>query len=195
MKRRRFIQALAATPIAPAMLAQQGGQQAQPAGQQPPPPEAAPLDFAVAEEGADGILSFFSQRQFATLRRVCDLMVPMAPGAPGALDCRVPEFLDFLIGNSPPERKQLWLRGLDALESASQTRFSRAFAATDAAQADALLAPLHQPWTYEPGADPIAQLLAVAKLDVRTATFNSVERNAGGPRRQGGGGLYWLPVE
>ena len=107
----------------------------------------------------------------------------------------MPEFLDFLIGESPLDRKQLWSRGLDALESVSQTRFSKTFADTDAVQADALLAPLHQPWSSEPSADPIAQLLAVAKLEVRTATFNSVERNAGGARRQGGGGLYWLPVE
>jgi hypothetical protein len=188
MKRRRFIQALAVVPAAPALLAQQGAQQ-------PPAPEAAPLDFAVAEEGAEGVLNFFSPRQFATLRRVCDLMVPGAQGSAGALEARVPEFLDFLIGDSPLDRKQLWAKGLDALESASQTRFSKGFAATDATQADALLAPLHQPWSSEPSADPIAQLLAVVKSDVRTATFNSVERNAGGARRQGGGGLYWLPVE
>jgi hypothetical protein len=189
MKRRRFIQALAAAPAVPALLAQQGAQS-------PSTPDAPPLDFAVAEEGADGVLNCFSARQFATLRKLCDMLVPGAPGSPGALECRVPEFLDFLIGDSPQERKQLWLKGLDALESASQTRFSKAFATTDATQADVLLAPLHQPWTYDPPTDPIAQLLAVAKTDVRTATFNSVERNPpGAARRQGGGGLYWLPVE
>jgi hypothetical protein len=106
--------------------------------------------------------------------------------------------MDLLIGDSPLDRQQLWLSGLDALEYQSQSRFRKAFADTDAVQADTLFAPLHQPWTYEPPSDPVARLLAAAKEDVRTATFNSYERNlaaSGGTRRRGGGGLYWLPVE
>lgn len=121
--------------------------------------------------------------------------MPAAQGSPGALEARVPEFMDFLIGDSPAGRQQVWLSGLDALEHESQSRFRKAFADTDAAQADTLCAPLRQPWSYEPPDDPIARLLAAAKQDVRTATFNSVERNLtapGGTRRSG---LYWLPVE
>ena len=204
MKRRRFIQALAAAPAAPALLAQQGAQQAaQPAAQQTAqlaaaPAEGAPLELSIPEEGADPVLKFFSARQSATLRRLCDLLMPAGPGVPGALEGRVPEFMDFLIGESPADRQQLWLRGLDALEYQSQIRFRTAFADTDATQADTLLAPLRQPWSDDPPADPIARLLAVAKQDVRTATFNSFERNlaaSGGVRRRSGGGLYWLPVE
>jgi hypothetical protein len=197
MKRRRFIQALAAAPAAPALLAQQQAPQ-QPAPAAPDAAEPAPLDLSVADEGADPVPGFFSARQFATLRRLCDLLMPAAQGSPGALEARVPEFMDFLIGDSPLDRQQLWLSGLDALEYQSQTRFRKAFSDTDAAQADTLFAPLHQPWTYEPPADPVARLLAAAKEDVRTATFNSYERNlaaSGGTRRRGGGGLYWLPVE
>jgi hypothetical protein len=200
MKRRRFIQALAAVPAAPALLAQQGAQQApqQPAPAAPDAAEPTPLDLSAPDEGADSVPGFFSARQFATLRRLCDLLMPAAQGSPGALDARVPEFMDFLIGDSPLDRQQLWLSGLDALEYQAQTRFQKAFADTDAAQADTLFDPLHQPWTYEPPADPIARLLATAKQDIRTATFNSFERNvgaSGGARRRGGGGLYWLPVE
>jgi hypothetical protein len=203
MKRRRFIQALAAAPAAPALLAQQ------PPAPQPAPapaaaqgtpavPEPAPLDFSIPDEGADPVTKFFSARQFATLKRMCDVLVPSGSGVPGALEARVPEFLDFLIGDAPLQRQQLWLSGLDALEYQSQIRFRKAFADTDAAQADALFAPLRQPWAYELPDDPVARLLAAAKLDVRTATFNSFERNlvaSGGSRRRGGGGLYWLPVE
>ena len=83
MRRRRFIQALAAAPAGPALLAQQAA---------PAPateatrevPEAAPLDFSVADEGADPVPKFFSARQFATLKRLCDLLMPAAPGSPGA---------------------------------------------------------------------------------------------------------------
>jgi hypothetical protein len=150
------------------------------------------------EEGADPVSGFFSARQFATLRRVCDILVPAAQGSPGALEGRVPEFMDFLIGQSPLDRQQLWLNGLDALEYQSQARFRKAFADADAGQADTLFAPLRQPWSYEPPDDPVARLLAAAKTEVRTAAFNSFERNlaaSGGTRRRGGGGLYWLPVE
>jgi len=197
MKRRRFIQALAAAPAAPALLAQQQAPP-QPAPAAPDAAEPAPLDLSVADEGADPVPGFFSARQFATLRRLCDLLMPAAQGSPGALEARVPEFMDFLIGDSPLDRQQLWLSGLDALEYQSQTRFRKAFSDTDTAQADTLFAPLHQPWTYEPPSDPVARLLAAAKEDVRTTTFNSYERNlaaSGGTRRRGGGGLYWLPVE
>ncbi|MCU1337938.1 MAG: hypothetical protein JWO19_3519 [Bryobacterales bacterium] len=201
MKRRRFIQALAAAPAAPALLAQQAPQAAQqpaPAAQDGATAEPAPLDLSTPEEGADPVLGFFSARQFATLRRLCEMLMPSGQGSPGALEARVPEFMDFLIGDSPVDRQQLWLSGLDALEYQSQTRFRKAFADTDAAQADTLFAPLHQPWTFEPPADPIARLLVAAKQDVRTATFNSFERNlaaSGGTRRRSGGGLYWLPIE
>jgi Gluconate 2-dehydrogenase subunit 3 len=196
MKRRRFIQALAAAPAAPALLAQQAPQQPAPATGDAAA-EAA-LDVSIPEEGADPVVRFFSTRQFATLRRLCDLLMPGTPGFPGALEGRVPEFMDFLIGDSPRDRQQLWLSGLDALEYQSQTRFRKAFADTDAAQADTLCVALRQPWSFQPPADPIARLLAAAKLDVRTATFNSLERSlaaSGGTRRRGGGGLYWRPVE
>jgi len=124
--------------------------------------------------------------------------MPAAPGSPGALEARVPEFMDFLIGDAPTQRQQLWLSGLDGLEYQSQSRFRKAFVDTDATQADTLLAPLRQAWSFEPPDDPVARLLAAAKQDVRTATFNSFERNmaaAGGKRPRGGGGLYWLAVE
>jgi len=193
MRRRRFIQALAAAPAAPALLAQQP-----PPAAAPEVPESAPLDFSVADEGADPVFKFFSARQFATLKRMCDLLMPAAPGSPGALEARVPEFMDFLIGDAPVQRQQLWLSGLDGLEYQSQTRFRKAFADTDAGQADTLLAPLRQPWSFEPPNDPVARLLVAAKQDVRTATFNSFERNlaaSGGKRPRGGGGLYWLAIE
>jgi hypothetical protein len=196
MKRRRFLQALAAAPAAPALLGQQPAPPAAPAAADAA--AAAPLDFSIPDEGAEPVTGFFNPRQFASLKRVCDLLMPAAPGSPGAIEARVPEFMDFLIGDSPLERRQLWLRGLDALESQSQAHFRKSFADTDAAQADTLFAPLHQPWAYELPDDPVARLLAAAKLEVRSATYNSYERNlaaSGGTLRRGGGGLYWLPVE
>lgn len=183
MKRRRFIQTLAAAPVAPALLAQQA------APVEAPAPE---LVFSIPEDASEPVLRFFSRRQFATLQRLSDVLMA------GASEALVPEFMDFLVGAAPVERQQLWREGLDALESQSQTRFAKPFSGIDAAQVETLMAPLRQPWTYDPPADPVARLLAAAKLDIRTATINSPLRNpvpSAGPRRRGGGGLYWLPVE
>jgi hypothetical protein len=145
------------------------------------------------------IPKFFTPSQFSALRKVSDLLLPAMNGSAGALDAQAPEFLDFLIGESPAERKHVYVAGLDALNRESTKRYSKQFADLDATQADALLAPLRQPWTFEDPADPIAAFLRVAKQDVRTATVNSREYGAananGGGRRTGGGGLYWYPLD
>ncbi len=180
-----------AAPAAPALLAQQAAPPAPP----PPPanPDALPkLDFSVGDEGADPVPNFFDARQAAALRRLCDLMVPIA-----ALNARVPDFMDFLISRSPVDRQQVWLSGLDALNHESQTRFQKPFADTDDKQADALMAPLRAAWTYDPPSDPIGRLLRAAKLDIRLATFNSLELSimANGSRPRGRGQQYWLPQD
>lgn len=195
MKRRRFFQTLAAAPAATALLGQQqpAAPPARPASDEPK------LETATADQVADAVPHFFHSQQFAALRKLSDLLMPPINGAPGALDAKAPEFLDFLIGESPADRQQLYKAGLDALNAQAATRFQKPFAELDASQADALLAPLHQPWTYVPPVDPLAHFLVVAKTDVRTATVNSREYNtagaSGGGRRMGGTGLYWYPID
>lgn len=144
------------------------------------------------------VLHFFSAQQFAALRKLSDILMPPMNGAPGALDAKAAEFLDFLIGASPVDRQQLYRAGLDALNAGAATRYLKPFAALDATQAGVLLAPMHARWTFEPPVDPLARFLVAAKQDVRTATVNSREyntANAGGGRRTGGGGLYWYPLD
>jgi hypothetical protein len=192
MKRRRFIQALAATPAAPALLAQQSQQV-----QQAPPPADASLRYAVSDDAAETIPHFFSAPQFAALRKLADILMP-ASGAPGALDAKAPEFLDFLLSQSSADRQQLYRNGLDGLNAQAKKRFTKLFADVDAGQADMLLAPLREPWTYDAPADPIAAFLRAVKDDVRRATTNSREWNlaaTAGRTRGGGGGLYWLPID
>jgi len=193
MKRRRFIQALAATPAAPALLAQQS-QQAQPA----PPPAEASLRYTVPDAAAETVLHFFTAQQFAALRKLSDILNPPMNGAPGALEAKAPEFLDFLLSQSAADRQQLYRNGLDGLNAQARKRFTKPFADVDASQAEALLAPLHDPWTYDTPADPVAAMLRAAKDDVRRATTNSREWNLAsvtGRTRGVGGGLYWLPID
>ena len=192
MKRRRFFQTLAAAPAATALVGQPA----------PPPPastEEPKLETVTPDQVADGVARFFSPEQFAALRKLSNLLMPLVNGMPGALEAKPPEFLDFLISESPAERQQLYRSGLDALNAQSVQRYHKPFAELAAAQPDPILAPLQQPWTYHPPTDPLAHFLTAVKADIRTATMNSREYNtaaaSGGGRRMGGTGLYWYPIE
>jgi hypothetical protein len=195
MKRRRFFKTVIAAPAVPALVAQQPV-----FDPRPPVTEAPKLETALADDAAEMTPRFFTAQQFAVLRRLSEILMPAMNGAPGALDARAPEFLDFLIGQSPQDRQQVYRAGLDALNTQAKRRFDKLFADLDATQAASLLSPLREPWTYEPPTDPLARFLRAAKQDVRTATMNSREYTAnaaaaGGRRGMGGVGLYWSPVE
>lgn len=156
------------------------------------------LDLTVPDAAAEPVPHFFTPAQFATLRKLSDVLMPATNGAPGALDARVPEFLDFLINESPAERQQVYRSGLDGLNAQAKKRFGKAFAETEASQAELLVAPLREAWTYEPPDEPVAHFLCTLKSDVRTATLNSREWGAAAAasgRRAGGAGLYWLPID
>lgn len=210
MKRRGFVKALFVAPAAPALFAQQPapGVSANPAPGVPlnptqpvPPPtvsnEIPKLDTMVPDAAAEPIPHFFTHAEFGALRKLSGMLMPSVNGMAGALEAKAPEFLDFLIGDSPAGRQQVYRAGLDALNAGSSKRFGKAFAELDATQADAVLAPLHQPWTYEEPADPLARFLREAKAYIRTATVNSREYNtaSAGGRRFGGSGTYWYPLD
>lgn len=218
MKRRRFVQALTAAPTVPALLAQVPAQNNAPRPTSPVPPPAdattppAPLNrtppaaaelpklqYSVHDDVGDMQPRFFSAPQFAALKKLSEILMPSVNEAPSALDAHTPEFLDWLLAQSPQERQQLYRVGLDQLNAQAKKRFGKCFAEADTKQASELLAPLREPWTYEPPADPLARFLRAAKQDVRTATLNSHEyasAAAAGGRRGGAGlGLYWFPLD
>ncbi|MES1262346.1 MAG: gluconate 2-dehydrogenase subunit 3 family protein [Acidobacteriota bacterium] len=182
MRRRRFAQTMLALPAAPALLAQ----------------EVPRIEFGVPDAGADPVPHFFSPPQLAALRRLSDLILPALGETPGALDARAPEFLDFLIGESPADRQRLYRAGLDALNAAARKKHGKAFTDLDATQTDAVLAPLHDRWTYDAPPDSLAAFLRAAKADIMTATVNSREWIAVVSRRSRGAagtGIYWHPIE
>lgn len=196
MKRRRFIQSIPLLYASPALYAQSIAK------------------IEIASPGAVGqpVSRFFSAPQFAALRRLSDIILPRISEAPGALDAGAPEFLDFLVGESPLPTRSLYRNGLDALNAQASAKFGKAFAAIDDTQADDLLAPLRKPWTWQAHgpelacstcastlipADPFAAFLQHAKADILTATTNSREWITAAQRSRGGGGngTYWLPAE
>jgi hypothetical protein len=142
---------------------------------------------------------YFTAAQFAALRKLSEIILPPINDAPGALDAKAPEFLDFLLSQSPQDRQQLYKTGLDLLNTNARKRFNKPFADVDGTQAATLLAPLREAWTYDPPTDPLARFLREAKKDIRAATINSREyasaAAAGGSRRGSGIGLYWYPID
>ncbi|MDR3698666.1 MAG: gluconate 2-dehydrogenase subunit 3 family protein [Candidatus Sulfopaludibacter sp.] len=221
MRRRRFMQALAALPAAP-IVAQQVTPQASTSTAPPaaPPPgttgrrggrfggaQATPsLQTTAADLVADPAPpAFFNAQQFAALRKLAGLLQPPLKGSPGALDCGVPEFLDFLIGVSPADRQQLYKTGLDSLNAQAKKQHGKTFADLDASQADAILKPLLVaiPWDEDLPKDPLKHFVAQAHRDFRTATVNSrvyatsatSSGRRGGRGFGGGTGLLWLPID
>ena len=183
MRRRRFFQTIAAAGTVPALV----GQPQQPQTSLPK------LETSTADTAAETLPHFFTAQQLAALRKLSDILQPAVQAAAGALEAKAPEFLDFLIGESPADRQALYRDGLDALNRAG-------FLEADSAKAAAILAPLRAPWTYDLPSDPLARFLRAAKQDVHTATVNSREYNtagaaSGGSRRFGAQGLYWLPLD
>src|SRR6185503_14436230 len=210
MKRRRFVQALAAVPAASALAQQQaptpgttgappavGGRGGGRFGQSIPK-----LEITNTNLAGQPVTRFFTAQQFSALRKLSDLLMPPMGGNPGALDAGAPEFLDFLIGVSPADRQKLYRDGLDLLNARAKKQFSKLFAELDAAQADKIVRPLlvPVPWVKDPPRDPTLHFLTAAHDDIRTATRNSREWSeaveAGGRRGGfGGGGQYVLPID
>src|SRR5277367_6540141 len=110
LQRRRFIQTLAAAPAISAAAPQRAA----------PPPAAATapkLTNALPDADAETTPRFFTPAQFAALRRLGALFMPPRKGLPGALDAGAPEFVDFLISDSPTDRQQLYRNGLDTFNA------------------------------------------------------------------------------
>jgi len=133
MQRRRFVQAVSTATAAAEVLA----------GQQSAPPIAESVKIATvtAESAAEPTTSFFTPRQFTTLKHLGGLLQPAANGRPGAIEAGAAEFLDCLIGASPQPRQQLYRAGLDFVDAESRRLFSKPFPELSAEQADKVVRP------------------------------------------------------
>lgn len=220
MRRRDFVKAaLAASVSAKTMLGQNSTAQVAPSAPPPTPPGAAPpiapgpvpwmhglmeakplsLTPLIPDAVAGPTTHFFTDRQMATLRQLCEILLPPLKGYPGAIDAGTPEFLDFLISVSPADRRHMYASGLDWLDAGAHSKFGVPFDSLNAAQADQLIRPWLRTWmTDHPPSEPHAHFINVAHSDIRTATINSEQWNqadlAAG-KRPSGLGLYWNPVD
>jgi hypothetical protein len=194
MKRRSLLRAAAGFPAAGLLRAQQPVVPPQPS---PPAVEQIPvIESTMPDLAAATVASYFSPEQFVALKRLSELIAPAMNGAPGALEVEAPEFLDFLIGESPADRQAAYRTGLDELNSRAQQRFGTTFARLTAAQADNVVAPLRTSWSASP--DPFTHFLQTAKQDILQATQNSrawIRAVSKRERSAGGLGMYWFPIE
>jgi hypothetical protein len=163
--------------------------------------EAPPLHLTplIPDAVAGSTTRFFTERQMATLRQLCEILMPPLKGYPGAIDAGTPEFLDFLISVSPADRRRVYASGLDWLDAEADSRFGIPFDAVTSVQADALIRPWLRSWmTDHPPTEPHAHFINVVHSDIRTATINSEKWNqaelATG-EEPSGLGLYWYPVD
>jgi hypothetical protein len=194
MKRRRVLQTLAALPAASLLNAQQPVVPPKPspaAVEEIPVIEATIPDFA-----GTTVTKFFSPAQFSCFKRLTDVLYPSMNGVPGAVQAGAPEFLDFLLFESPAPRQTFYRDGVDELEHRAQKVLNVSFASADQAGAEKILAPLREPWTAEP--DSFTAFLRVAKQDVIQATQNShdwIRIMSKRVRSAGGVGMYWFPID
>ena len=150
------------------------------------------LTLLTPDAVASGVPHFFTPQEFASFRRLADVIVPASDGEPGALDARAPEFLDFLLSESPPKSK----RCIGTVSGSWTVRsFAKSWASSETSR---VLSPLSDPWTYSGPADPFAQFLQASKIAFWQATVNSREwaqAKSGGRRSAAGLNSYWLPIE
>jgi hypothetical protein len=158
-----------------------------------------PITAVVPDTVAETSAHFFNEAQMATLRRLCEVLMPAYKEYPGAVDAGAPEFLDFLIGVSPVDRQQMYQSGLDRLEHEAKGQFGISFAGVSAAQADQMLRPWLKTWMSDhPPMEPYAHFVNVAHSDIRTATINSEawsKADSAQGKRTPDVGLFWYPID
>jgi hypothetical protein len=200
------MQTIAVAPAVPAallpaaLILEQTGQTQTPAPKPPGQPAGQTIAKGKRDMVGEPMARWFTPAQFAALSHLSNVLVPPMNGNPGALEARVPEFLDFLLGQSPADRQQLYRSGLDLLNARATKQFGKPFASLDSKQSDFVIRPLMEliPWEFELPRDPAAHFFAAAHNDIRAATRNSWEWSTAAVaagRRPTGAQLYFLPVD
>jgi hypothetical protein len=111
----------------------------------------APARAAAKAKGATGALAFLDAHQFATVSRLCALIVP------GSDTAGADRFIDELLAVAGAERQQKFLTAFGAIEGAALERFQKPFKAlTEPQQVEILTVASTGPsggrdYTWEPG--------------------------------------------
>lgn len=207
MKRRSLLRSIVALPAAlPASPAQQNVTAARDKGLPAGPPLVPPgvnetpnTPVVPAGETSDNLVRTFSLEQMSALFKLGELIAPPWYGNPGASEAGAAGFLDFLVGRSPQSRIEMYKNGLDTLNRHSLEKFGKPFALVTAEEADTLLAPLREPWTYGGASkDSFRDFLLATKGDLLRATINSrpyIDAVSQKRRPRNASQFYWYPID
>src|SRR3954466_14489865 len=130
MKRRNLLQGILSVP-ALAAIPQPAAAQTKIATKETS--AATPDNFNLALTPPDAVAQpspqFFSPEQRNALERLGDILVPKVGDRPGSAEAKAPQFLEFLISQSPADRQKLYKQGLDRLNSEAARLYQKPFAA------------------------------------------------------------------
>jgi hypothetical protein len=82
---------------------------------------------------------FFNAEEMRTITAISDLIIPTDDHSPGAVEAKVPAFIDLMVSVANEETKRLWRDGLAAIDRLATKRFNGRFADLRSAQQTELL--------------------------------------------------------
>jgi hypothetical protein len=210
MKRRDFLQSVVAVPAGAVLIEETVGalapSSAEEASSVAQAPSAAPAtstlqDGVLPTVGPDQVAAltprYLTGVQYATLRRLSDLLFPALAPNPGALEAQTPQFIDNYLAVCASDRQRLYRDGLDDLNKQSLSRFKRPFADLTVVEADAIVKPLFKVRGPTMSVVDLGPFINRVHQDVRTVTMNSpqwaaAQAAAGNPVPRL---LYWRNVD
>lgn len=71
-------------------------------------------------------LKFFTAAEIAAIGEISELIIPADERSGGAKAAEVPAFIDLMVSESPAENKDLWKKGLAAMDAKAGGSFAKA---------------------------------------------------------------------
>ena len=82
---------------------------------------------------------FFTVDQLRTVTAIAEAMIPTDEHSPGAAGAGVPAYIDTVMTTSTQEQKDLWMKGLTAIDQTAEKEFAGRFADCTPSQQEQLL--------------------------------------------------------
>lgn len=81
---------------------------------------------AAPAKKAPAKLKFFTAAEIAAIGEISELIIPADERSGGAKAAEVPAFIDLMVSESPQENKDLWRKGLAAMDTKAGGSFAKA---------------------------------------------------------------------
>ena len=107
---------------------------------QNPPPESHHSSLPVTKEAVTPYrYRYFKRKQLATLDALCETILPADDHSPGAKAAAVSEYIDTIVADESPTKKQLWDKGLALVNRMAKKKAHSTYAACPASEQIAIL--------------------------------------------------------